>query len=68
MQVTTHLENNEVVFESSTFVWGICLDLNGDDSLPDNLFDLYPGVPYRLPWHHPTPPEILYLGDMAAKT
>ena len=68
MQVTTHLENNEVVFESSTFVWGICLDLNGDDSLPDNLFDLYPGAPYRLPWHHPTPPAILYLGDMAAKT
>ena len=68
MQVTTHLEDNDVVFESSTFVWGICLDLNGDNSLPDNLFDLYPRVPYRLPWHHPTPPTIRYLGDMAART
>ena len=27
---------------------GVCLDLNGETPLADNLFDLFPHMPYRL--------------------
>ena len=34
---------------SDRFVFGVCLDLNGEDGgLSDNFFDLYPGRPYTV--------------------
>ncbi len=41
-------EGEETVFESDRYVMGVCLDLDGEDTLSDNLFDLYPGMPYRV--------------------
>jgi len=38
------------VFASPTLAWGVCIDLDGETPLPDNAFDLLPGVAYRLPW------------------
>ncbi len=35
---------------SDAFVWGLCLDVDGEAPLADNCFDLLPGIPYVLPW------------------
>jgi beta-mannosidase len=56
----------EAVFTSDTFAWGICIDLDGDEALPDNIFDLYPGIPYRLPWTKREAPRIMKIGNLSA--
>jgi hypothetical protein len=35
---------------ADVFVWGVCLDVEGDVRLPDNCFDLLPGIPYEIVW------------------
>ena len=40
-----------VVLSSPVFVWGACLDPEGQRGLPDDCFDLLPGIPYRLRWN-----------------
>ncbi|HEX2950026.1 MAG TPA: glycoside hydrolase family 2 protein, partial [Armatimonadota bacterium] len=44
------LRDGLLTLTADTFVWGVCLDLNGDADLADNCFDLLPGIPYTLPW------------------
>jgi len=44
------VENGQAVFESDTFVWGATLDINGESNVPDNCFDLLPGIPYSISW------------------
>lgn len=39
------------VLESDVFVWGVCLDPEGELPLADDCFDLLPGVPYRVKWN-----------------
>jgi beta-mannosidase len=51
------------VFQCDTFAWGVCIDLDGATGLPDNFFDVYPGMPVRIPWPHSTPPRILRVGN-----
>ena len=48
--VTVHRSDGLAVFSCETFAWRVCLDLAGERRLPDNFFDLLPGVPYALPW------------------
>ncbi len=62
-RVRVRRQQGRVVFESPTFVWGVCLDLDGERALPDNFFDLYPGIPYSLPWRSPIPPRVLRTGN-----
>ena len=62
---TVSLANGQAIFQSSTFTWGVCLDLEGDARLGDNFFDLYPGVPYSVPWSGAQPPRILRIGNLA---
>jgi beta-mannosidase len=38
------------VFRSEGFVWGVCVDMDGEAPVADNLFDLLPGVDYPVPW------------------
>jgi beta-mannosidase len=59
-----HVENGEAVFESDTFAWGVCLDLSGEVALHDNFFDVWPGVPFRMPWAETAPPTILHVGNL----
>jgi len=59
------LEDGHAVFRSPVFVWGVCLDLQGEMKYPDNFFDLYPGVPYVLPWKHSEPPRVLGTGNLS---
>ncbi len=63
-KVTVRLEGREAVFQSAVFVWGVCLDLDGDAPLADNFFDLYPGIPYRIPWRGKQPPQVLRCGNL----
>jgi beta-mannosidase len=37
-------------FKCPTFVWGASIDVDGEADLPDNCFDLIPGVPYKIVW------------------
>lgn len=56
-------EGDKAVFECDTFVWGVCLDLDGEIALSDNFFDIYPGIPYSIPWYFPEDPTIYAVGD-----
>ncbi len=38
------------IFESDAFAWRVCLDLDGETPLPDNFFDVLPGIPTVLDW------------------
>jgi len=42
--------DGSIYLTSSTFAWGVCLDVNGEIELADNCFDLLPGTPYRITW------------------
>jgi hypothetical protein len=51
--------------QSDAFCWGVCLDEDGDRPVPDNCFDLLPGIPYTLLWDTATlgEPRIVRLGN-----
>jgi len=48
--ISVEQKEDALVFLSAYFVWGVCLDSRGDLSLADDVFDLLPGVPVRIPW------------------
>lgn len=49
-KVEIEVRTGEARFTSETFAWRVCLDLDGEKLLPDNFFDIYPGIPTVLPW------------------
>jgi len=55
-----------VTFAAERFVWGICLDLEGETPLADNFFDLYPWQGYTMPWHGAGDPRILRIGNLGS--
>ncbi|MCX7916130.1 MAG: hypothetical protein N3A53_07490, partial [Verrucomicrobiae bacterium] len=63
-RVTVRVNRGRAIFSSPTFVWGVCLDLDGEQWLVDNFFDLFPGIPYSIPWSYRRPPKILYTGNL----
>lgn len=63
-ELSIRQEDGKAIFTSDVFVWGVCLDLTGEQSLPDNFFDVYPGVPYSLPWTQAEEPTILGTGNL----
>ncbi len=56
-RIRVTLRGGRAFFHSRTFAWGVCLDLDGERALPDNFFDVFPGIPTILPWprHLPRP-------------
>ena len=53
-------------FMSDTYVMGVCLDLSGNIPLEDNMFDLYPTIPYQI--HMDTIPAVQYtVNDLLQK-
>ena len=48
--ITLALADGVLTLSSTTFAWGVCLDVDGELPLADNCFDLLPGIPYRMPW------------------
>ena len=63
-QLQTRQENGRAVFESDTFVWGVCLDLDGEELLSDNFFDVWPGIPYDIPWPAGRELRVLHTGNL----
>jgi beta-mannosidase len=49
-QVRVRREGGQAIFESDVFAWRVCLDLDGEAALPDNFFDVLPGIPTVLDW------------------
>lgn len=49
-----------VTFETDKPAFGVCLDLNGEEQLEDNMFDLFPGFPYTIVWESEQMPQVLY--------
>lgn len=63
-EVTVEHINGKAVFRSETFAWRVCLDIGGRDPLPDNFFDILPGIPVELDWPATLPrPSILHVGN-----
>ncbi|BCW99437.1 MAG: hypothetical protein KatS3mg024_2264 [Armatimonadota bacterium] len=48
--VSVKRDGANAVFSSDVFVWGVCLDQDGESPVADDLFDLIPGVEYAIPW------------------
>ncbi|MCX6375229.1 MAG: hypothetical protein NTU88_04190, partial [Armatimonadetes bacterium] len=46
---------NKAAFSSPTFVWAVCLDPDGESPVPDDVFDLLPGIEYEIEWPPDTP-------------
>ena len=49
-QVAVVQHGDTVTLTSPVFAWGVCLDVEGEQPLADNCFDLLPGIAYRLQW------------------
>jgi beta-mannosidase len=63
--VTVRREGEQVVFESDAFAWRVCLDLDGERALPDNFFDVLPGIPTVLDWPEALgEPRIIRIGNL----
>lgn len=45
-QISIIHKGEYAILTSPVFVWGVCLDVDGDSSVTDNCFDLFPGIPY----------------------
>jgi beta-mannosidase len=63
--VAVRREGGQAIFTSDVFAWRVCLDLDGEKALPDNFFDVFPGIPTILDW--PTSlgePAIVRIGNL----
>ena len=67
-KIDVRLENGVLTLRSDAFVWGVCLDVDGERPVADNCFDLLPGVAYTLPWDEKElgEPRILRVGNRDA--
>ncbi|MGV8136988.1 MAG: glycoside hydrolase family 2 protein [Mangrovibacterium sp.] len=39
---------DKTIITSPVYVWGVCLDIDGESDISDNCFDLLPGIPYMV--------------------
>lgn len=63
-RVNVKVTGGKAIFISKTFAWRVCLDLDGERALPDNFFDVYPGIPTVLDWPKKLgAPKILRIGN-----
>ena len=45
-KISIEQKGDYAILSSPVFVWGVCLDIDGEASVKDNCFDLFPGIPY----------------------
>ncbi len=45
-QVTVNYSEDKAIITAPAYVWGLCLDIDGESDIADNCFDLLPGIPY----------------------
>ncbi len=53
-------KGDEYTFTSDSYVMGVCLDLDGEENLGDNMFDLFPGQPYTVKLQNADKSRVLY--------
>ncbi|MCJ8328367.1 MAG: hypothetical protein HRT89_15595 [Lentisphaeria bacterium] len=61
--ITITQADGKATFSSDVFIWGLCLDLEGEMDIADNCFDLLPGIPYTIDWPHSQAPTIVKTGN-----
>ena len=49
-EIDVAVADERLTLSCDVFAWGVCLDVDGEAPVPDNCFDLLPGVPYTLDW------------------
>lgn len=49
-EIRVERRGEKAVFSSQAFVWGVCLDFDGEAPIADDLFDLIPGIEYEMAW------------------
>jgi len=47
-QVSIKQSGDIAIITSPVYVWGLCLDIDGESDISDNCFDLLPGIPYKV--------------------
>ena len=63
-KIELSVKNGMLTLSSKVFAWGVCLDVDGEQPLVDNCFDLLPGIPYTLPWPSSLgQPKVVRLGN-----
>ena len=45
-EISIQQDADRAILTSPAFVWGVCLDRDGESAVSDNCFDLLPGIPY----------------------
>jgi len=63
-QVQVSVSGGQAHFSSDVFVWGVCLDLVGEQPLADNFFDVYPGQVYSIRWSATEAPQVVATGNL----
>ena len=62
--IQASVSDGQATFTSDTFALDVCIDLDGERSLADNFFDLWPGTSYSIPWTEKAYPEIINVGNI----
>ena len=44
--ISIEQSGGKAIITSLVYVWGLCLDIDGESDISDNCFDLLPGIPY----------------------
>jgi beta-mannosidase len=47
-QISIQYKWDYAILTSTVFVWGVCIDIDGEAPVKDNCFDLLPGIPYYM--------------------
>ncbi len=47
-EITIQQNGKTAILTSPVFVWGVCIDIDGEADYSDNCFDLFPGIPYTV--------------------
>ena len=47
-QISINQIGSKVIITSPVYVWGLSIDIDGESDIPDNCFDLLPGIPYTI--------------------
>ncbi len=45
-QISIKYSDDKAIITAPAYVWGLCLDIDGESNIADNCFDLLPGIPY----------------------
>ena len=49
-EIEVRRDGDRAVFNSNAFAWAVCLDVDGEQPLDDDAFDLLPGIEYSVAW------------------